>query len=166
MTINLKKVMASPTLAEIAAAEVALCLTLPSDYINFLIIGNGAKPEPNLFDTASNGKSSIVEFFALGNLVIEKRYLDSANPSAKVPIAGAAGGDWVCIETLSKGYGTIWFADHELPGDDAFSPLSDNIEKFLAKLMPWTLNAHAIKPKNVVNSWIDPVFLQELKQKS
>ena len=163
MSVSLENIMAPPTSAEIAVVEAALCLKLPPDYVAFLLIGNGAKPEPNLFDTMSNGKASVAEFFALSSLIIEKCYLDNANPSAKVPIARAVGGDWICIETLSTGYGTVWFADHELPGNDAFSPLSDNIETFLAKIMPWTPNEASVKPESVINSWIDPNFLLKAK---
>lgn len=62
MTVSLIRTMTPPTLAEITAAAAALGLKLPSEYLAFLVIGNGAKPEPNMFDTVSNGTASIVEF--------------------------------------------------------------------------------------------------------
>ena len=92
----------------------------------------------------------------------EKRRLNNANPSAKLPIAGASGGDWICIETDSVGYGSIWFADHELPGDAAFSRLGDNLVDFLKILMPWTPDESTTEQQVFTNAWIDPAFLKSL----
>ena len=60
----------------------------------------------------------------------------------------------------------IFFLDHEIVGDDAFSRIANTLEDFLHRLQPFDLSQVELPGDTEGVSWIDPDFLKSLADSS
>src|SRR5262249_46297102 len=97
----------------------------------------------------------------LEKLPYEYRLLSTHYGCGMVPIAYAAGGNYVCVGMGSRGYG-VYFLDHEFKGDEALTRLTRSIPEFLAALRPF--EKPSLAPGQVKRVWINPEFAKRLKK--
>ena len=161
MRVKLQNALPPPSLEEVGKVEATLGLKLPTAYIEALAFCNGAISEPNVLE-GSDQRYNVERFLELSELPHVKKLLDEFNPSTHAPIARAAGGDHICIATEGDRTGAILVADHEVPGDDAFSWVSDTLGSFLDGLVPFDIGTVILLPGQVRSAWIDPAFLKEI----
>lgn len=161
MTIKMETAIPQPMPDEIRRVETELGLTLPTAYIAALAFLNGGRPEMNFFE--DNGEVyEVANFFPFSKLPYQKYLMDEFTPSSRVPIAGDPCGNSFCIGTSNEEYGCIYFADHEISGDDAFRMIAISIEKFLERLQPDNDPSRWPEPAPGSEGWIDPNFKEFL----
>lgn len=154
---------------DIATAERALGVGLPSDYCAFLQEHNGGRPQPNQVD--GNPMVGVTVLFGVNaadpELDLVGRNLDLRGrlPDGLLAVADAAGGNLVCLSTSG-----VYFWDHEYEGEEDEPPsldtltfLSPTFRDFLESLRPDD-DADEQQLPQVVSSWIDPDFLAEQKR--
>ena len=156
MTIKMETALPQPSPETIQQVEAELGLKLPPAYVAALAFLNGARPEVNLIEN-SGRTYEVASFLAVVELPYQKRLLDEFNLSSRVPIAGDSCGNSFCIGTSNGEFGVIYFADHEVPGDDAFQMVARSMEDFLERLQP---DDPSRWPEPTVKGevWIDPNF--------
>jgi hypothetical protein len=155
---------------------------LPSEYRSFLSEYNGGKAEGNVFDVICHSKEyentdSVRVFYAItgtqgGTTLIEEyAQMRERLPIGILPIAEAECGNMVCISVVRESFGYVYYWDHELENDydeTLFSPLVEiapDFDTFLRLLNPFSLDDVEIKEEDVLESWVDPDFLETLKNK-
>lgn len=121
---------------DIEEIEKFIDLKLPNEYKEHLLLNNGGRCEPNIFDFNEKGKitsSNIDWFLAIYNgeydnlkdylkiYKIDKKRL----PTHIFPFALDAGGNLICISCGSNDFGSIYFWDHENEIDYHFSKNDD-----------------------------------------
>lgn len=112
--------------------EIELGLPLPVEYRRFLLLHNGGRPAPNVFQT-KNGSLEMVDWFLglhEGEHDSLRKYVNcykSRLPSGLLPIAHDAGGNLICISVSTENKGWIYFWDHEKEALERETPTYDNI---------------------------------------
>ena len=161
MTIKMEAALPQPSTDTIRRVEAELGLTLPASYVAALAFLNGARPEINFFE--DDGKTyEVANFLPVVELPYHKRLMDDFNPSSRVPIAGDSCGNSFCMGTDGDECGIIYFADHEIPGDDAFHRIASSLEDFLERLQVDDDPSRWPEPAPGGEVWIDPAFKEFL----
>ena len=145
---------------QVRAFEDAQHLVLPGDYREFVLKHDGATPEPNIFSVAPDNNCGINKFIPLFETVNSRESVDHVSCQF-LPIAWAEGGNYVCLD-LDCG-GEVFFWDHEEP--TALPRLAKTFGEFLGTLRPFSAADVVFRPGQVKHAWIDPEFLQNLKDK-
>lgn len=167
--------------ATVLRFESELGTHLPGDYRAFLLQHNGGVPETNDFDLPSGGGSGVNLFYGLSGLTdpvqpsdlrAERKRMVGRVPGHILPIGDAEGGNLVCISLSGQDRGAVYFWDHEEEAEEEESPsyqnlfkLADNFSDFWKNLREFDSTKVDVKPEQVLESWIDPDFLKQLKGK-
>ncbi len=161
MSVRMEAAQPNPPSEQIKRVEEELGVSLPASYIEALAVINGARPEANVLKEGRE-QYSVARFLEITSLPQEKEYVDEFNPSSRVPVAYDECGNWICIGTQGQESGQMFFLEHEIAGNDAFTKIADTLEDFLRRLQPFdsSQTESASGPKG--NSWIDPDFLKSL----
>ena len=127
-----------PSEAEIQDLERQLGFRLPNRFRALLPQLNGARAEPNVIK-GSGEDYGIIRFKKIEHIAQSKNAIDSENPSdlLLVPFADDGCGDWFCVVAADcPEKGTIYFVDHEISGDEAFSKIAANLDELLECAKP------------------------------
>jgi len=123
----------------IARLEGELGLTLPAEYVEFLLDQNGGLPHDNIFAVGDGNKSG-VRFFGVetghdyDDLGKTARTFRARLPSGFLPIGDDPGRNLIAIAASGPDAGSIWFWDHELEADEDEEPTRDNMVRMTATL--------------------------------
>ena len=145
---------------EIQEVEHGLEISFPGDYREFVANHDGLRPQLNIFSVSGTNESGVNEFIPLHRIRTECAFIENLG-DARIPIAWAEGGNYVCLDVSSEG--GVFFWDHEEPDRDA--KLADSFSHFIELLAPFDPNSVELKPGQVKSAWIDPEFLKSLGQK-
>lgn len=112
--------------------EEKVAAKLPEDYLQFLEVYNGGRPEPDTFSFDNEDDATDVHcFFGVGvkgadgfDWILE--VFTGRIPDGYIPIAGDSGGNLVCMDLRHDGAGRIYFWDHEFEADEE-APSMDNM---------------------------------------
>ena len=146
------------TAAEIDAHAQALDLRLPADYRRFIMRQDGATPGDNQYDVSICDLCAVSRFIPIAEVAEQSAVVQNL-PATAIPIAWAAGGNFVYLDTGEPG--GVYFRDHEEPQVEY--RLSATFEKFLERLEPYTPDDDELEP-DVESVWINPDFLESLKK--
>lgn len=108
------------TEAELKQFEDNLKARLPEDYRNFLLMHNGGKPTPDIFDVDLDGfqnTSSVQHLLSLANNDYYSfgKYLEVYKgriPINLLPIAKELSVDLICLSVSGEDYGCVYYWDH------------------------------------------------------
>ncbi len=149
MTIDIYRSRKRLSEQDIAEAEEELGLSLPVQYRDFLSKHNGGHPEPNAFPIENNPSDDhgLVHYFLcvkendVYNLVDWVKRFHDRIPSGFLPIAVDPGGNLICLSTIGKNAGKVYFWDHEeearegeVPGYDNVYFIANSFSEFLGSL--------------------------------
>lgn len=164
MALELNPISSAPTEEQIRHAESNLGFRLPDEYRTLLTSCNGAKPLPH--EIKINGQSyEIAIFLTVDQLAQHKASLDRFNASGLrlLPVALDSGGNWFCVATCEAKAGHVYFVDHEMEGDQAFTEISNDLTKLLEKDQI-TNHTQVDDPATITKVWVKPGFLDSLKK--
>ncbi|WP_080962677.1 SMI1/KNR4 family protein [Chromobacterium subtsugae] len=123
-----------PTRSEIEFYSKNIGIKFPEDYLNFLTIQNGGKPDPSSVKIG-NKEKSIQYLYAFKN-PMESCTLDYAItifngriPQGFIPIAHESSGSLLIMNCTVDGLGEIYFWDHNNEADNSISPYFGNMKK-------------------------------------
>ena len=153
------------SIKDIFEIERKLSITLEDSFRDFLLESNGGIPSDNEFDIPdANNDASVDEFFSLDDILRNHNTFRERIPNNYIPIAFASGGNYIC---LSKKNNSIFFWDHEFEheGEKSIFFLSKNFKTFLKQIKDFDPNSVELDPEKVKHVWVDPAFLNELKNK-
>lgn len=140
---------------EIATLEQAIGVKLPSDYVEFLKVSEGAELDNNCFFYSDGSQSGVNQFIPLSQINTESHYLENL-PKHAFPIAWAEGGNYVYL-SLTDPVG-VFFWDHEEPHKTY--KVAPSFKGFLDCLKP--ANLEIAEYDDVEEAWVDPEFLKSL----
>ena len=128
-----------PSEAEIQDLERQLGFRLPDRFRALLPQLNGAQAEPNLIKGPGDDDYGISRFEEIEHITQSKNAMDSGNPSdlSLVPFADNGCGDWFCVvadDCPEKE--AVYFVDHEIEGDDAFSRIAASLDELFESAEP------------------------------
>lgn len=162
-------------LAGIEDFERSLGRKLPGDYRSFLLDTNGGRPEPNSLTMEKTEVScGVNQFYSVldrrgqNDLLTEQAALKSRIPEDMLVIADCEGGNRVCISLRGEDFGSVFFWDHELGLEDdpssAFFPIAPDFSAFFNALSKLDPSKIVLQPEQIIETWIDPDFLREIKR--
>ncbi len=160
MTIKIGRSKELPSQEQILKVEVELGVKLPIEYLQFLTQGNGGVPETNIFKVSTNNDSGISEFISLDRIVYEAGLIKDQIGKDFVPVAHAEGGNYLCLAVTGLSTGSVYFLDHEIPGEDGLIKLASSLKEFLEVVQPFDRKQIKLKPGQVKKAWIDPSLLK------
>ncbi|GAB2895418.1 hypothetical protein GCM10027093_33670 [Paraburkholderia jirisanensis] len=163
MKIETHSPMPEPSLADITALEKTIGARLPTDYLNFLQTQNGVIFTSNEFDIPGGNHAGINQFIPFEKLLYEKSLIEQTGNFGFLPIAYAEGGNYVCLATRKLDIGEIYFCDHEIPGEEAYSRLASSLSEFFDLIRPFSVDDIEIDKNKVKKIWINPEFLKRIK---
>lgn len=107
---------------------------LPEDYIRFLEIHNGGRPEQNMFNIHSGNNTSVKLFWGVGgntNTGIDHYIALSANtfPKGFLPIGTDPGANFILLNTNKEDFGSIHL--HDRMGGGKIYRVADSFTGFL-----------------------------------
>ncbi|PCE34001.1 hypothetical protein BZL54_02310 [Burkholderia ubonensis subsp. mesacidophila] len=155
--------MSAPSSDEILRVEAALGVRLPQEYLSLLGRMNGAFIQGKIFDIPGGNNAGVSQFVPFDKVLYEKSLVEQTGPTQFVPIAHASGGNYVCMSMKGNEFGSIYFFDHEIPGENAFAKVALNISQFLDMLRPFSVDDVRLDPNDVGEVWIAPDFLKKIK---
>jgi len=145
----------------ILALELALKISIPSAYRDFLRTSDGAAPESNMVGGDNRGRYSVRQFIPGAEIMKERSQIENIRTGA-FPIAYDACGNYFLVDVEQAG--AVFFWDHEQPWD--IIRVADGLCDFLDLLEPFDTRTVALRPEQVKRIWVDPVFLEKLKDKA
>lgn len=129
-------------LARLRAAERALGVTFPRDYVECVLLNQGKTPEPNGFDFGDGFNTVLNQLYhfeptpSTANLLHAHAHLATVGlPSDVVPFAGDPAGNHLCFDF--RGHAampTVVMLDHEVEGEHTLVPVAASFTDLLAKL--------------------------------
>jgi hypothetical protein len=153
--------------------EERLRITLPSEYREFLLQYNLARPADNVYRT-DKVTTSIRYFFGVSSdkdkdLVIQNQTVFANRlPKKMLAIAYAGGGDLVCLRTSD---GSVYLWDHEREAGEGEEPRYENMARlassfpeFLAQLQPYRATDFPTNPSQVKSVKLKPGFQEKFKK--
>jgi hypothetical protein len=150
---------------------------LPSEYIDFLMKYNAGIPEPNIVALHDNKESSfsVTSFFGINvedynEIFIQFKALTNRIPQNCLPIARVEGGNILCLNLNTEGYGNILLWDHEK--ETSFDDINVNdlelisysFSEFIELISPYNPDEEDLSSYEVKEAWIDPDFLKEINK--
>jgi hypothetical protein len=145
--MNIMNAHPSVSAAEIEQLARAHGISLPAEYLEFLVTSNGGKPVPSDFSFEARGElveATVHYFLAIrdgtNGLAFYWENMRGRMPAELVPIASDPGGNLICLGVSGEVRGKVYFWDHELesddepPGWDNFSLIAGSFTEFLAGL--------------------------------
>ena len=105
MKVKLTKGRTAPQ-DEIAALQRKLGEPLPSEFIEFVALNDGAEPETNIFKIEAAKDSGVNRFISVKEIAGEMPRIENL-PGRSFPVAWAEGGNYVFVN-LSAG-GAVFF---------------------------------------------------------
>ncbi len=153
-----------PSEAEIRDLERQIGFRLPNRVRVLLPQLNGARAEPNVIKGPGDEDYGISRFENIEDIVDSKNAIDSGNPSdlLLVPFADDGCGDYFCVVAVDgPEKGAIYFVDHEIAGDDAFSRVAADLDELFEGAEP-DIDTDDDNKATVV--WMKPEFLELLKK--
>ena len=145
------------TPGEIAQCERELGIKFPADYVEFVVIHDGAKPESNTFQLGTNNSSAVNRFVPVNEIVSTRKRVDGFHKDM-LPIAYDDCGNFVYLNPLNW---SVYFWDHEI--QEADYRLAGSFGEFLSLLKPFGLDQIKLKPGQVKSVWVDPDFKPEFE---
>lgn len=108
---------------EIREFEGQYVLSLPEQYIDFLLKYNGGYPEASTFKISDvEGESVVNKFYGIGdmkgNLAKVFEFLDGELPEGFISIGSDPGGNEICIGVSKEYFGKIYFWMHDMEPDE------------------------------------------------
>ena len=138
---------------DIKRYENELGVTFPKEYVDFILEYNGGTPdETRAFDfidssTNSMNNTDIRNFFVFyengeptHDDIMHVNWLmkeEETIPEWLFAFCEDSGGNPVCMSMRDDDYGTIYFCDHEIEGDDGYylmSRVADSFDEFISML--------------------------------
>ncbi len=129
-----------PSEAEIQDLERQLGFRLPDRFRALLPQLNGAEAEPNVIKGPGDEDYTINRFRKIEDIAQSKNAIDSENPSdlLLVPFAMDGCGDWFCVVAADCAEkGAVYFVDHEIAGDEAFSKVAASLDELIENAEPY-----------------------------
>lgn len=163
MDLEARNALPEPSADAIADLEAVLKVRLPQEYLDLLGRMNGAYIQGNIFDIPGGNNAGVSQFIPFDRVLYEKALMEQTGPTKFVPVAHASGGNYVCMSMKAGEFGSVYFFDHEIPGDKALTKVASNISQFLDMLRPFSVGDVKLDPDDVGEVWIDPDFLKQIK---
>jgi len=163
MDLEARNVLPGPSADAIAAFEAVLKVRLPQEYLDLVRKMNGAYVRSNIFAIPSGNNAGVSKFVPFDKALYEKSLMEQTGPTNFVPIAHASGGNYVCMSIKTSELGSIYFFDHEIPGEKALTKVAQSISQFLDMLRPFSVDDVQLDPNDDGEVWIDPDFLEKIK---
>ena len=129
-----------PSEAEIQDLERQLGFRLPDRFRALLPQLNGAEAEPNVIKVPGEGECAIRRFKKIEDIIASKNAIDSENPSdlLLVPFAMDSFGNYFCVVAADgPEKGAVYFVDHEVAGDEAFSRAAASLDELIEGAEPY-----------------------------
>lgn len=137
------------------ALSLAVGHTLPQQYVTFVGLHDGSRPDDNIFKVDDCRTSMVRRFIPVDEAVFILRQYHHF-PKRTVAISEDACGNYVYMQPET---GEVFYWDHELEGD--YLKIASDLSGFLSLLEPF--DPSSVETGEVISAWIDPDFLQELK---
>lgn len=156
LIVRFKKPLSKP---ELTRVEATLGVSIPEGYRNFLLATDGGKP----VDYMVTRELGLTRFLGAREIAKARTRLRERLPETLLPIADAAGGNYVCISTAAADLGAIYYWDHELePLGKAAQRIASSFDEFVSELRVWSRTE--LGPARVISVEIDPEFLRTVKE--
>ena len=129
-----------PSEAEIQELERQLGFRLPDRFRALLPQLNGAEAEPNVIKVPGEGDCEINRFKKIEDITQSKSAIDSENRSdlLLVPFATDSFGNYFCVVAADgPEQGAVYFVDHEIAGDEAFSKTAASLDELFESAEPY-----------------------------
>ena len=144
--------------AELLRAEASLAVSIPEGYRAFLEATDGGRPNEGTFSP----NIGVTEFLGAWEIVSVRSRLRGRLAETLLPIAGAEGGNYICISVAEGQEGAIYFWDHQLEEDGATERLAASFDDFVSQLRK--LAPQDLPPHRVLSVEIDPEFLKMVRE--
>ena len=154
-----------PSEAEIQDLERQLGFRLPDRFRALLPQLNGAVAEPNVIKGPGDEDYAINRFEKIEHIVDSKNAIDSVRPSTLllVPFAMDDCGDWFCVVAADgPEKGVVYFVDHEIAGDEAFSKIAASLDELIECAEPY-VDTDESESTGIV-TYAEPGFLEFCKE--
>ncbi len=172
--INIKATSRKFNKKRINNIENIIGATFPKEYISFLKKYNGGFPEENVVSSEKAPDFILTSFFGTDLVTVDDisscfKTFKGRIPDGCVPIARDAGGNLVVLNLSNSKYGYVFFWDHE--EEDARMKIDDlcliapSFNDFLNMIKLDNMKEKDLSEYEVKEVWIDPDFLEELKDK-
>ena len=128
-----------PSEAEIQDLERQLGFRLPDRFRALLPQLNGAEVEPNVIKGPGDEDYEINRFRKIEEIAQSKNAIDSVRSSdlLLVPFAMDGCGDWFCVVAADgPEKGAVYFVDHEIAGNEAFSKVAASLDDLIENAEP------------------------------
>ncbi len=152
-----------PSEAEIQELERQLGFRLPDRFRALLPQLNGVGPRANVIKRPEE-HYSIDTFERIGDIVDSKNAIDNVRRSdlLLVPFAVDGIGNWFCVVAADcPEKGAVYFVDHELEGDEAFSRIAADLDELFESAEP---DIDTDDDGEAILDWIKPEILELLKE--
>ena len=154
-----------PSEAEIQDLERQLGFRLPDRFRALLPQLNGAVAEPNVIKGPGDEDYAINRFEKIEDIVDSKNAIDSVRPSdlLLVPFARDGLGNWFCVVAADgPEKGVVYFVDHEIAGDEAFSKIAASLDELIECAEPY-VDTDESESTGIV-TYAEPGFLEFCKE--
>jgi SMI1-KNR4 cell-wall len=155
ITVKATKPVGEP---ELLRAEASLAVSIHEGYRAFLQATDGGRPNEGTFSP----NIGVTEFLGAREIVSVRSRLRGRLPETLLPIAGAEGGNYICISVAEGQEGAIYFWDHQFEGDRATERLAVSFDDFVSQLREQPLKD--LSPHRVLSVEIDPEFLKMVRE--
>jgi hypothetical protein len=136
------------TPSRVAEVEARLGVSLPADYVRFLLSHNGGRPEPDDFPVSTTAGSLVGNLYKITDASTrEKRISDLVHqnlkkreklPSGFLEIGYDMGGNGLLLGVSGENAGQLYFLDHEelegQPLKERFWKIADSFAQFVESL--------------------------------
>ena len=156
-----------PSEAEIQDLERQLGFRLPNRFRALLPQLNGAQAELNVIKVSGEGNCAINRFEKIEHIVDSKNAIDSEDPSdlLLVPFAMDGFGNYFYVVAADgPEKGAVYFVDHEIAGDDAFSRTAADLDELFEGAEPYVDMDDDDSEVTIV--WMKPEFPELLKKQN
>jgi hypothetical protein len=142
-----------------AASDVSIAAltekygALPSEYVEFLAIHDGAKPPSNVLRGTNHSVG--VSYFLPASEIINRANAIEGLSTNSLPFGEDDSGNFVCIGVDDH---RIYFWDHEVESNKI---IAESFNDFLNRLEPFDLSSIQLKPGQVKRVWANPGFKPE-----
>ncbi len=143
---------------DIAALQRRIGTSLPSDYLEFIAVNDGARAQSNSFKVGLKNGSDVTGFIQVKEIIKAMSIIEDLPPKA-FPITRDSCGNYVYIDQGKNG--AVFFWDHEVPES---TRIADRFSSFLEMIEPFDVASVKLKPGQVKSVWIDPEFLKKIRE--
>jgi hypothetical protein len=132
------------TSSDVSLLERTIDAPLDPAFLEFVKHNDGGTPEPNIFPVGGDNDADVSQFLPVREIPALMRTIEGL-PSGSFPIARAAGGNFVLINSVQGG--AVYFWDHELPSQSV--KLTDSLQQFLNNMVPFDINKVTLNPDQI-----------------